>query len=205
MLDVIEELLPDVLMAAPGCPDMTAERVLSRSARQFCMDTHAWRHTSDSLAVIQGIAEVELYLPAGATLQRVFWATLDGQRLTGLSRAEPRGDPGRPQGFAVASDGQRLQLDRVPEGNYLANGVVLHAALAPKRGTALLPDELEPFLDVIAYLAIGHLLAMPSQEWSDRRGASDAMSLYHQQSIRARRQGQQFDQPIHRTVNYGGL
>lgn len=204
MLDLVEEVLGDVLIAAPGCPDMTAERVLGRAARQFCMDTHAWRYTTFPMAVIKGMREVQVDTPAATRVHRVFWATLAGDKLKGVSASSILTSEGRPQGYAMSAGGT-LMLDRLPSQNWIEDGVVVHMSLVPERGQTVLADELEPFVDAVAQLAIATLLAMPSVEWRDPRGAGDAMAFYQAQVLEARRFGAQNNQPIHRTVKYGGL
>lgn len=204
MLDLSQEVLGDVLVAAPGCPDMVAERVLARATRQFCMDTHAWRHTTPDVPVFKGHREIWLDVPRDTTIQRLFWVTLGGVPLTGVSERALLETDGSPEGYVLGAEGH-LFLDRIPAQSVTMPGLKAHLALAPIRGRANLPDELEPFLDSVVQLATAHLLAMPSVEWRDPRGAQDAMALYHQQSIHARRHGQQRGQSIHRKVRYGGL
>lgn len=204
MIDLVDEVLGDVLLVTPGCPDMTAERALGRAVRQFCMDTHVWRHTTFSLPVIKGLREVQLDTPAGTSVHRPFWVTLDGGKLTGISASAILTSEGRPEGYVISPSGA-LMLDRLPSQSWIENGIVAHVSLVPLRGQVILADELSQFCDAVAQLAVSMLLAMPNVEWRDPRGAADAMTFYQSQVIEARRFGAQQGQPIHRTVSYGGL
>ena len=204
MPDLAEELLPDVLLSAPGCPDITAERAIARSVRQLCIDTHVWRHDATDRPVIEGVREVSLGLPADTSLVKLYWVTLGMRPLTGVSAAKLTVGEGTPRAYALSASG-KLELDRVPNESVFRNGITAHMALAPVRGSSQLPEELEPFYDLVTLLATAHLLSMPGVEWRDRAGAADAMALYHQRSLEARRFGNQRGQPIHRTVKYGGL
>ncbi len=204
MVSLVDELLGDVLVAVPGCPDMTVERAIARAARQFCMDTHAWRYTTDPQPVIKGLRDVELYVPAEATIIRPFWVTLGGRQLFGISAPKITTEEGNPTGYIIAPSGT-LMLDCLPRETIAKDGLVAHLALAPKRGEAVVAAELAPFFDLIQTLATAYLLSMPSVEWRDRQAASDMFSLYSSGLSEAKRFGQQRNQPIHRTMKYGGI
>ena len=204
MINLHEEILTDVLIAAPGCPDMTAERAISRAARQFCSDTHAWRHTTESQPVIKGLREVDLGVPTEATILRPYWVTLGSRQLLGISASKITTDEDEPTGYIISPSGT-LMLDCLPKNTVVQNALVAHVALTPKREQAVIADELEQFLDMITTLATAYLLTMPSVEWRDRHAASDMFSLYQSGVPEAKRFGQQRNQSIHRTVKYGGI
>ena len=204
MLDLTDELLGDILLSVPGCPDMTVERAIARAARQFCMDTHAWRYTTESQPVIKGLRDVELGVPAEATIIRPFWVTLGGRQLLGISASKITTEEANPTGYIIAPSGT-LMLDCLPKETVVQDALVAHLALAPKRGEAVLADELAPFLDMIQTLATAYLLTMPSVEWRDRQAASDMFSLYQGGVPEAKRFGQQRNQSIHRMMKYGGI
>ncbi|WP_017430788.1 hypothetical protein [Vreelandella jeotgali] len=204
MIDLNHELLGDVLLAAPGCPDMTAEKAIARAARQFCTDTHAWRVTTESQPVIKGLREVELSVPAECGVVRPYWVKLGDKQLLGISPTKATVEDGEPSGYYITPAGV-LELDCVPKESVVQDALVAHMAVAPKRGEAVLADELEPFLETIQSLAEGYLLMMPSAEWSNRRAASDMFSMYQNGVTAGRRFGQQRNQAINRKVAYGGI
>ncbi|WP_075881453.1 hypothetical protein [Vreelandella massiliensis] len=204
MLDLGEELLGDVLIAVPGCPDMTAEKAIARAARQFCNDSHAWRVTTESQPVIKGLRDVELGIPSGTTILRPYWVTLKYRQLLGVSASKITTEEGTPTGYVISPSGT-LMLDCLPDETVVQEALVAHLALVPKRGELVLADELEPFLDMIQSLATAYLLSTPSVEWGNRHAASDMFSLYQSGVPEARRFGQQRNQSIHRTVKYGGI
>lgn len=205
MIDVCEELLGDVLLSAPGCPDMTAERAIDRATRQFFADTHAWRYRCEPQPLIKGINAVDLSLPVDTQILRPFWVMLGDRRLTGVSMTEATSEEGQPTGFAFQPDGV-LILDRIPrETTRWDKGITAEVSLTAKRGKAQLPGELDPFLSAIESLASSILLSMPTVEWRDRQGAADAMMFYEREVIKARHFGAQRGQHVHRTVRYGGI
>lgn len=183
---------------------MTAEKAISRAARQFCLDTHAWRVTTESQPVIKGLREVELGVPTGATILKPYWVTLKDRQLLGVSASKITTEEGRPMGYIIAPSGV-LMLDCLPNETIIQNALVAHFAVTPKRNEAVLDDELSPFLDMIQTLATAYLLTMPSVEWHDRRSASDMFSLYQSGVAEAKRFGQQRNQSVHRKVKYGGI
>lgn len=204
MLNVTDAIFGDVLIAVPGAPDITVERAIARATRQFCNETHVWRHTTWPLPVAAGRREVDLDLPRGAVVVRPYWVTLDSKPLLGISASRIDTEEGTPTGYAI-SPSNVLMLDRPPTESYRNNGVTAHLALAPKRDSVEIPDHLEIFLDTIQSLAESILLSMPGVDWRDRHAAADASSLYMSQLQAAKRYGNQQNQTIHRTVKYGGL
>lgn len=204
MIDLAEELLSDVLVVAPGCPDTMIEKVLSRSVRQFCSDTQAWRVTTSPQPVIKGLREVQLSPPANTTIFRPYWVTLKDKQLLGVSETKLVDREGTPTGYVLAPDGV-LKLDCLPRETIIQNGLTAHFSVVPNRGQAILPDELEHFVETVQTLATAYLLTMPGVEWRDRQAAGDMFSIYQSSLADARRYGQQFNQPVHRTVAYGGI
>jgi hypothetical protein len=204
MLDLSELLLGDVLISVPGCPDITVEKALARAARQLCLDSHAWRITTDSQPVVKGLREVELGVPSQASVIRPHWVTLQGRQLFGVSESKITTEEGRPEGYALSPTGA-LMLDCVPSETIVQNALVAHLVLAPKRGEPVLPDELEPFVDLVQTLATAYLLMTPGTEWYDRRAGGDMFSIYQSGLVEATRFGKQRNQAIHRTVKYGGI
>jgi len=204
MIDLNDVILGDVLISVPGCPDMTAEKALARAARQFCSDTHAWRLVTESQPVIKGLREVELGIPAEASILRPYWVTLQGQQLLGVSGSKITAEEGTPRGYLISPEGV-LELDCVPKESIVQDALVAHLALMPKRGEAVIPDELDPFIEGIQSLATALLLMTPSVGWADSRAASDMFSMYQSGITAARRFGQQRNQSIHRKASYGGI
>lgn len=204
MIDLSDELLGDVLVSVPGCPDMTAEKAIARAARQFCTDTHAWRITTESQPVIKGLREVELSVPSECSVVRPYWVKLGDRQLLGISPTKATLKEGEPTGYLINPAGV-LELDCVPKESVVQDALTAHLAVSPRRGEAVLADELEPFLETIQSLAVAYLLMTPAVEWADRRAASDMFSLYQSGVTAGRRFGQQRNQAINRKVAYGGI
>lgn len=204
MINLADELLPEVLIAVPGCPDTTAERALARSARQFCMDTQAWRLTLEDLPLTQGDREVPLNLPPEVSLYRPYWVTMDERQLLGVSESRLSTEEGRPTGYVLSPLGS-LYLDCPPDAQSAEKTLSIHLSVVPNRGEMVMPEQLQNYFDAVQMLATAYLVTMPGVEWRDRHAASDLFSLYQNVLPEARRFAQQRNQSIHRTVNYGGI
>lgn len=205
MTDYVEPLLVEALISAPGCPETIVERMLRQSMVDFYRDTCAWRHTTDVAAVILGRPEVELELPTGTFISRVYWVRLDGEVLTAISPRNVRGGSGTPRGYAIDGLTRTLHLDPLPEQTYLRNGLVANVALLPLPELDSLPDELYAIhRDGILYGAISRLLAMPNVSWGNLQDAQVYAALAGDLKVKARREAEALQAPVARKVRYGG-
>jgi hypothetical protein len=206
MANYVQELLVEALIAAPGCPEPLVERLLRSAATDFYGATKAWRHTTETAAVIRGRTLVELELPANTRMARLFWAKLDGEVLKAVSERNLRAGAGVPRGYAVLSSGRELQLDATPEQNYIRNGLVAHVALVPTNALNDLPDELlAAHRDGILYGALTKLLAMPNVAWGDLQAAGTYAGMAAAAQHEARREAEASQAPVARKVRYGGI
>lgn len=207
-MSYVDELLPQVLPAAPGCLDITARRAIRTSAMEFYRDSEAWRYTTEGSAVIEGLKEVDLSLPAGTSLARVYWARLGNKDLKGVSerwiaRDDQRGEPSE---FAVVSGSRRLLVYPMPNQTNAVPGIVAHVALVPGLETDDINTELlSRHRMAIVYGAIRTLLATPGSPWTDVNLAMQYAGMYEQEKMMAKRIAQADQAPIARTVRYGGI
>jgi hypothetical protein len=205
MANYIEELLVEALIAAPGCPEPLVERMLRSAAIDFYRATKAWRHTTENDPVIRGRTDVELTLPEGAAINRVYWVKLDGETLRAVSERNINPRPGVPHGYAVVGAGV-LRLDATPEVTFLRNGLRAHVALIPTNALTELPDELLALhRDGILYGALTKLLAMPNVAWGDLTAAGSYAAMAAAVQSEARREAEASQAPVVRKVRYGGI
>lgn len=206
MTNYVEELLVEALIGAPGCPEPLVERMLRSAMVDFYRASQAWRFTSDNTPVIKGIREVELELPAGTYAGRVFWVRLDGRDLRAVSTRSLATTTGVPRGYALDGVTRTLQLDVLPQENYLRNGLVANVAVLPMAELDTLPDELYAFhRDGILYGALTKLLAMPNVAWGDMQGAATYAGMAAVIQNEARREANSLQAPVARKVRYGGI
>lgn len=206
MTNYVEELLVEALIGAPGCPEPLVERMLRSAMVDFYRASQAWRFTSDNTPVIKGIREVELELPAGTYASRVFWVRLDGRDLRAVSPRHLQASIGVPKGYALDGVTRTLQLDVLPQENYLRNGLVANVAVLPMAELDTLPDELYAFhRDGILYGALTKLLAMPNVAWGDMQGAATYAGMAAAIQNEARREANSLQAPVARKVRYGGI
>jgi hypothetical protein len=202
----VDELLPEALIAAPGCPETVVERMLRVAATDFYRASLAWRVTTEVVPVIAGRRDVELELPADTTPLRLYWVRLDDAPLDAISeRNLPPAREGTPTGYAKLTD-HTLRLDRVPQVNYRRNGLVAHLAVTPTVQCDDLPDELfYAHRDGILSGGVARLMAMPNVLWSNPALAQAHYALMAGHVTRARREADALSAPVVRKVRYGGL
>lgn len=203
----VDELLPEALLGAPGCPETVVERMLRMAARDFYSISQSWRLTTDVIPVPAGRRDVELDLPEHTSPARLFWVRLDDEPLAALSeRNLPPEREGTPTGYAVLPCGRTLRLDRLPQANYRRNGLVAHLAVMPTVQLDELDDELfYAHRDGILNAAIGRLMVMPNVLWSNPGQARNHLGLFGEAVQRARREAEALNAPVVRKVRYGGL
>ncbi|MFV1943483.1 hypothetical protein VPH49_21965 [Pseudomonas luteola] len=205
-MNYVEDLLPETLIAAQGCPETIVERALRNSAFEFYRDSQSWRVVTDISPVIKGQRVVELELPADTVLVRLFWVKLDGKPLMAISDRNLSTDTGTPKGYAVSGVSHEIQMDVLPEATMTRNGVTAHMAVAPGTAADEIPDEM--FLShrsAILYGAIRYLLAIPNTPWSNLQDASVYGTLFNNEKIQAKRNAEAQQSAVVRKVRYGGL
>lgn len=203
-MNYVDVLLTEALITAPGCPEDLVERALRVSATEFYRDSQAWRVTLDVAPVINGRREVELEYPAGTFPVRVFWARLDGKVLPAISERNISDRSGTPGGYAVS--GAVVQLDVLPTESFLRNGLVVHAAVAPKNELDEIPDELyATHRNGILFGAQRVLLAMPNVSWGSLQLSLVYGQMAAAEKAEAKRGSDAQQSPVVRKVRYGGL
>ena len=62
------DLLPNILIHVPGCPDTLVESLVHSVAVLFCQDTHAWVEQLPDIYPVAGVYRYSETLPPGADL-----------------------------------------------------------------------------------------------------------------------------------------
>jgi hypothetical protein len=162
----LASLLPgSVLPYVPGCPEQLAAKELAQAARQFCLDSWAWRETisGEGLALAAGATLFTIPIPAGyeAAVEAVpsLWRGADPRPL------DKRLYSLRPDGALVferpgEAGGEALKLEVVWNP-----GLSVDAAGMP---LARLPDWLlSAWGAAISSGALARLQAMTKKPWGD--------------------------------------
>jgi len=96
--------LPDLLPHVTGAAEPTVARAVRLAAQEFFKRTRAWRLWLPEVTTIAGQRSYALPLPAGAVVERIERATLNGKPIDILSfdcfEADPELHPGQASGVA---------------------------------------------------------------------------------------------------------
>ena len=204
----VDQILPEVIPAAPGCPDEIARRAIRSAAMEFFRDSQVWRVTITGAAAIAGFREVSLPIPGGTFVQRVYWVRLSGRDLKGVSERWIGTDEvrGRPTEYAVPPGSKTLLLNPIPTTNELSPGLTAHLALVPGFDTVSIPEDLvERYRMALVHGGIRNVLATPGASWANTRLAGDYAHFFETAKTQARRAGDADNAPITRKVRYGGI
>lgn len=202
----VDELLPEAMIEAQGCPEPLIERHLRTSMIDFYRVSRAWRYTTEAASVTAGDRAVELDLPNDTAVLRVYWAQLAGKDLRAVSVRNLSTEVSHPRGYAIDGISRILSLDVIPERSFILDGVVANVALLPLRSLDDLPDELfDQHRDGILYGALARLLSMGNVPWANRQGAADYQAMANGVIAQAQRQADSQQAPVTRVVKYGGL
>lgn len=172
------ELTTDLLLAAPGCPGILAERLVRMAADEFCRTALVWKTRQPLLDMRIGRYEYTAAPPENARVAMILSVSCEKSRLA----------PALAENLAVENPNwrryysetpTRYVMERfdtvrlIPIPNRDADGVVeLETALAPAEDAEGLEDFLwERHGADISLGARAMLLDMESRPWSDRESA----------------------------------
>lgn len=177
-----DDILPLVLVDAPGCPEQVAVLALNRAAAEFCSRSLVLQEYLDPVAVVPGEWRYELYLPARMTLAVLQSVRLDGRELTPVNDARGRRQWGEHHGppthYGLLTGWREIALDPTPQA---AGELTLLAALAPALTATSLPDlVVNRHFEALIAGAMAHIKQMPNQAWSDPHGSQIALGRFRQ-------------------------
>ena len=198
-------LAPNVLIEAPSCSAMLAERVIMEAARDFCRETDAIRRSvAGSLAANE--PEFTLTLPAGVSLINLISVFVDDRKLKLVTTEEARASAdwnraGTPR--TVCRTGNTLRFSPMPSE---VMAIEVFYSASPDSLTLTLDDELvERWGDVLVWGALGRLLTMPQRAWTNPQLAIHYAALYRMKLDDIRQRAESDNQRgITTTIRYGG-
>ena len=165
---------PDLLPQLPGCPGITVEHEVRRSAQRFFSGSRAWNVILPAIPV-EAAEDAVAIAPKDTEqdLVRVLHVSYDGNVLeatTGdvlFSRFGGgwQNHIGSPIAYIQDSPGV-LRLYPIPEANS-ASGLVARVAVAPSDASAGIPDNLAiAYRDELAIGAKARLMLYANKPWS---------------------------------------
>jgi hypothetical protein len=162
--DCLKRILPYV----PGCPDQTALVHLRDAAVEFCTQSLAWR-AELTATTVAGVATYTIPLPAGSLLVKMLQFDVGGDTRGGMP-GPSRGRDLRRGTYSrdVAWTDDRATVTLNPPPSTSGETVTLYVALKPSDEAETLPLELwQHHAKTLEHGALGTLMAMPTQPWSN--------------------------------------
>ena len=159
---LLDALIGNVVIQAPGCSDLLAVDALCKSAIQLCEQTQAWQETITQTTQVQ---DVDIDVPAhsrASAIRRVF---VDGELIQPVmpDSVDPFEESDTPRGYYRVSENV-LRLVPAPSASVT---LTIDAVLAPTHSANTIPDDLaERCRMAIVWGALAYLLAMPGQPWT---------------------------------------
>jgi hypothetical protein len=164
LVDGLKRVLPYV----PGCPDQTALVHLRDAAVEFCTQSLAWR-AELTATTVAGQATYTIPLPAGSLLVKMLQFDVGGDTRGGMP-GPSRGRDLRRGTYSrdVAWTDDRATVTLNPPPSNSGETVTLYVALKPSDDAETLPLDLwQHHAKTLEHGALGTLMAMPTQPWSN--------------------------------------
>ena len=206
-----EDLFPDILPLAQGCPDPLIINSVRSTAIDFCERTGAYQIELDPVTTVAGIHEYDLEPPSGYVVHNITVMTLEGRDLEALTSAlveqrypKWRDTTGTPEVYIKQSRGV-FHLVPVPNAKSVS-GIRIRAQLKPtSTSTACDSEILDEFRDTIVSGALNRILRIPNREWSDLRTEAVYSQLFNEGLVNAERRARGADERVAYKVGYGGV
>jgi hypothetical protein len=166
MID-LDVFLPRILPYAPGCAEPTAFASIIKAAQTFCERTRLWRDR-DQFNVTPSSCNV-VCAPNGAELFEIESARFNGSDLEPIALADL--DAKHPT-WRQMSAGAARWITQTEPGSVLlvpttTGTLELSTLLRPADNAEQLPDLFSQYTQVIADGALGDILMLPAQSFSN--------------------------------------
>lgn len=230
----LTELLPDVILSAPGCPAMVALQALSGATREFLTRAEVWKPWVTGKDVVANTATVTWPNHLDDAVQAQYltlrveslqWAAtgdeIEYKTHEQLQEMDPEwrtrtGPIPRYWTHDIDSDDlYTVRLAPVPEANVTdalnARLVVIthsYAGIGANANDMLavsLPDDLfHRYRDDFVNGALSRLYRMPGRDWSDKQLAEYHRKLFNDAMVPAKSEADNDYTSASHTVRYGG-
>lgn len=169
----LDSFLPNVRPWAPGVPDSTAYSALRGAAVEFCERTKLWKYentvpvlaTASATSAIttptdSAVLDIEVALFNGEEIDPATSVDLDaympGWRTGGIGTGQPQ----------YITQIQQNTLTLVPQ-TYVDGSLYLCLRLKPSQSAQTLPDFMADYAECLGWGALGRLLTVPGQSYSN--------------------------------------
>ena len=169
----LDSFLSEVRPWAPGVPDTTAYKSLRGAAIEFCERTKLWKYESTTAVLSTDPATSTVVTPADSVLFDLEVALFDGSELIPKATRDlddlvpgwRTGDLGTGQPQYITQIGQNT-LTLVPQ-TAIDGSLYLCLRLKPSQTALTLPDFLSDYAECLGWGALGRILTVPGQSYSN--------------------------------------
>jgi hypothetical protein len=182
---ILDELLIHVLPYVPGCSASMAKRHLLNAAREWCRDTEIWQADLLPLITRAGRVGYALNTERHQEVVKINWVYVDTEkcRLVAAAAAQTILDEFRlnPDQVACAAcwTTNREDVNLHPSPTTDGQLIRINAVLMPSKNAEELAEEvIGRHEESIAAGALGRLLSMPKEDWTDMDAASMWMGQF---------------------------
>jgi len=179
----IADLLPELLVDAPECPDATARAAILGAAIELCNDSLVWNEIQDPIALIDEIPTYDIDTPSQAEVVAVMGAWLPSGPLLPKTLSEivqmypnwQAASSPSPEYYNNVPGNSTIRVFPIPVNAQRAP-MTMRVAYAPIRTADELPDALvRAHQELLMRGARARLMLQPRKPWSDARlGAFNA-------------------------------
>lgn len=171
----IADLLPEILVDAPECPDATARLAILNAAIELCTDSLVWNEIQDPFVLIDDHPTYDIDTPDQAEVVAVMGAWLPFGQLHPKTMSEivqmypnwQAASAPSPQYFNNVPGDSTIRLFPMPS-NAQGARLTLRVAYAPTRAATELPDSLvRGYRELLLQGALARLQLQPRKPWSD--------------------------------------
>lgn len=179
----LDQFMPHLLIALPGCPDPLIRQALLAAGEEFCRRTHSWVESLDPIPLQPGVREYELDAPVGGAAMTVLEARVGGVELMPLPTDQRQlrmsgweMTSGSPLYFNMEVDRQSISVYPLPDGT---EQLYVRASFTPTPTANSLPDYLGwRYLSAITGHVKSALMAVPGKMWTNTE-----LVPYHRQQF----------------------
>lgn len=190
-MSALDNFLTKVRPWAPGVSDAVAYDAIRSAAIEFCERTRLWRY--EDTYPISATDTGEIFAPVGAVMHDIEAIEFDGRKLRPITTVDldekvPRwrteSVTGLPEWYTQVEQ-NAIRIVPPQDGN-----IYICARLKPDQQTTELPDFLErEYREVIGWGALGRLLMIPGQSFSNPDMAQYYKSMFEQKIDRLSTKG----------------
>lgn len=192
-MSAIDTFLTEVRPWAPGVADVTAFKHIRLAAIEFCERTRLWKVEDDYDVTEEGCND-GIFTPSGSILHDIETVMFDGNELhpkatRDLDRLIPGWRTGQ-VGSGLPQYYTQIEQNTLRVVPAMAGHLYLCLRLKPSQDTMDLPDFLaSEYREVIGWGALGRILTVPGQSYSNPELASFYMGRFSEKLDRLSNKG----------------